>query len=173
MANKIITGSGVVATTDYTTVTWTGKTKSGKPIIIELQNAINKENIDWTLAEKDEVVASLTFEACYDNTDSQADDTTIAPWKITTDDTTTSGASEIMLGLGVFAINGVDVALCRGGGQFVVEREFRDMAADGDKGSVKDRVVLDSERAKLTMNALTFLTNIEAAYPGIKVTEEA
>lgn len=51
---------------DYHTVTWTGKTLDGKSCVIELTNAINTENIDLSLQEKDEAVATLTFEGCYE-----------------------------------------------------------------------------------------------------------
>ena len=172
MATKVITGNGGnIAATDFHSVTWTGKTKGGKACKITLENAINKGNIDWALAEKSEVVPAIEFEACYDNTDTQADETTTAPWKIEIDGSIEAGAKEILLGLGVFAIDGTDVALVRGGGSFKVEREFRDISADGDKGSVKDRVVLDAERAKLSMNVLTMLTSLSALYPALS--EEA
>lgn len=171
MATKVITGNGGnITTEDFHVLTWTGKTKGGNACKITLTDAINKNNIDWTLAEKSEVVPSLTFEACYGNTDKQADETTAAPWKVEIDGETATGAKEILLGLGVFAIDGEDVALVRGGGQFTVEREFRDIAADGDKGSVKDRVVIDTERAKLTMNVLTMLTSIKTLYPALNET---
>jgi len=173
MAIKTITGNGGnIASTDFHVLTWTGKTKGGKACKITLENAINKGNIDWTLAEKDEVVPAIEFEACYNNTDTQADETTTSPWKIEIDGEMTTGANEILLGLGVFAIDDVEIGLCRGGGKFVVEREFRDIAADGDKGSVKDRVVIDTERAKLSMNVLTMLTSLAALYPAMhEVTE--
>lgn len=168
MATKVITGNGgIIAATDFHEITWTGKTKGGKPCKITLNDAINKGNIEWTLAEKNEVVPAIEFEACYNNTDKQADETTTSPWKIEIDGSETSGANEILLGLGVFAIDGNDVALVRGGGSFKVEREFRDIAADGDKGSVKDRVVLDAERAKLSMNVLTMLTSLKTMYPAL------
>ena len=168
MANKIITGNGGnIAETDFHVLTWTGKTKGGNACKITLENAINKGNIEWTLAEKNEVVPAIEFEACYDNADKQADETTACPWKIEIDSAIVSGAKEILLGLGVFAIDGTDVALVRGGGAFKVEREFREIAADGDKGAVKDRVVLDAERAKLSMNVLTMLTSVKNLYPAI------
>ncbi len=168
---KTITGNGGnIAETDFHVLTWMGKTKGGAACKITLENAINKGNIDWTLAEKDEVVPSLEFEACYNNADAQADSTTACPWKIEIDGELTAGAKEILLGLGVFAIDNVEVGLVRGGGQFTVEREFRDIAADGDKGSVKDRVVIDAERAKLTLNVLTMLTSIKAMYPALAET---
>lgn len=165
---KVIKGNGGnIAATDFHEVTWTGKTKGGNACKITLTDAINKGNIDWALAEKNEVVPALEFEACYNNADSQANEETACPWKIEIDGAITAGAKEILLGLGVFAIDGEDVALVRGGGQFTVEREFRDIAADGDKGSVKDRVVIDTERAKLSMNVLTMLTSIKSMYPAI------
>jgi len=170
---KTITGNGgIIAETDFHVLTWTGKTKGGAACKITLTDAMNKGNIDWALAEKNEVVPALEFEAHYSNTDSQATEATPCPWKIEIDGEIATGAKEILLGLGVFAIDGTDVALCRGGGQFTVEREFRDIAADGDKGSVKDRVVIDAERAKLTMNVLTMLTSIKSMYPALKETTE-
>lgn len=168
---KTITGNGGnIAETDFHVLTWTGKTKGGAACKITLENAINKGNIDWALAEKNEVVPSLEFEACYDNADAQASESTTCPWKIEIDGEVSAGAKEILLGLGVFAIDDVEVALVRGGGQFTVEREFRDITADGDKGSVKDRIVIDAERAKLTLNVLTMLTSIKAMYPALAET---
>lgn len=172
MATKVLTGNGGnIAASDFHVLTWTGKTKGGSACKITLENAINKGNIDWALAEKNEVVPALEFEACYSNTDAQADETTACPWKIEIDGSLVSGAKEILLGLGVFAIDDTKVALVRGGGSFKVERTFRDIVADGDKGSVKDRVVIDEERAKLSMNVLTMLTSISSMYPAMK--EEA
>ena len=170
---KVYTGNGGnIASTDFHELTWTGKTKGGQACKITLTDAINKGNIDWTLAEKNEVVPALEFEACYSNADSQATDATACPWKIEIDGDVTAGAKEVLLGLGVFAIDGKEVALVRGGGKFTVEREFRDIVADGDRGSVKDRVVIDAERAKLSLNVLTMLTSIAAMYPAMaEVTE--
>lgn len=171
---KVITGNGGnIAAEDFHVITWTGKTKGGNACKITLENAVNKGNIDWALAEKNEVVPAMEFEACYGNADTQADENTACPWKIEIDGAMVSGAKEILLGLGVFAIDDVDVALCRGGGQFTVEREFRDIAADGDKGSVKDRLVIDTERAKLTMNVLTMLASIKSMYPALDETTGA
>ena len=172
MATKVITSNGGnIASEDFHVATWIGKTKGGNAVKITLENAFNKGNIEWTLAEKNEVVPAIEFEACYSNSDKQADETTTSPWKIEIDGELVSGAKEILLGLGVFAIDDVDVALCRGGGSFKVEREFRDIEADGDKGSVKDRISLDAERAKLSMNTLTMLTSMKAMYPALSETE--
>ena len=170
MAIKTITGSGVIAASDFHAVTWTGKTKGGQACKITLDNAINKGNIEWTFAEKSEVVPAVELEGCYDNTNKQADEKTVAPWKLEIDGELVAGAAEILLGLGVFAIDGTDIALVRGGGSFKVEREFRDIPADGDKGSVKDRIALDAERPKLSMNVLTMITSLKALYPALKET---
>lgn len=76
----------------------------------------------------------------------------------------------IILGNGVFSINGTDIALTRGGGQFTVERDYRPIEADGDKGKVKGRVVLDQSIPKLTMNALSVIpAEMANYYPGINV----
>ena len=75
-----------------------------------------------------------------------------------------------MLGAGVFYVGGTAIALSRGGGQFVVEREFRPINADGDRGTVEGRVVEETAKPKLTMNALTFLTRVADLYPGITTT---
>lgn len=76
----------------------------------------------------------------------------------------------ILLGDGIFAINDVDVARTRGGGQFLVEREYREIEADGDYGPVKGRVVKQKSVGKLILNALTLLpTNMSKFYPATKV----
>ncbi|MEF9892638.1 MAG: hypothetical protein RR738_04850 [Anaerorhabdus sp.] len=54
--------------TDYQDITWLGKTKKGDAIKIELKNAFNQSNIDWTLIEKDEIKQEVEFEATYDGT---------------------------------------------------------------------------------------------------------
>ncbi len=163
-----ITGTGVVATTDFKTVKWVGKTKGGQAVTIQLDDAINIGNIDWTLAEKDDVVPAIEFTACYDNTDATAS-TAAEPWEITLGATVSTGAGEILLGTGVFYVGSTAVALCRGGGKFTVEREFREVNADGDRGPVKGRIILEKSIAKLTMNVLTMLTRIADFYPAVSV----
>ena len=74
--NTTITGTNEVNDTDYTTVTWTGKTKEGKSVIITIENAINLENIDWSLVDKEEVVQSLTYTGTYE------EGSTKEPWKV-------------------------------------------------------------------------------------------
>lgn len=74
-----ITGTSTIIDTDYNAkVTWTGKTKAGKAVVITVENAINLENFDWELADKDEIVAELTYTGCY------AEDSPVGyePWNI-------------------------------------------------------------------------------------------
>ena len=74
---KKITGKSKIEAEDYqTNVTWTGKTKGGKGVLITIKNAINLENFDWTLADKDEVVAALTYTGCYD------EGSNVEPWDV-------------------------------------------------------------------------------------------
>lgn len=161
-------GTGVITDSDYKEAKFIGKTKAGTPIIIILHNALNTGNIDWTFAEKNDTVPNVAFEACYDNTDS-ASDSTIEPWEIICDDETTAGADEILLGAGTYLLDDVEVGLTRGGGKWTVEREIREINADGDRGAVKGRVVMEGSRAKLEFNALTMLTKLSTIYPAIGV----
>lgn len=162
-----ITGTGEVTSADFKQVKWEGLTKGGNAVTITLFNAINMGNIDWTFAEKNDVVPSIEFTACYDNTD-EAASSTEEPFEIFINGTPTAGASEIILGAGKFYVGGNLVALTRGGGQFTVEREYREINADGDRGAVKGRVVMESSRPKLTMNVLTMLTKMTDLYSSIE-----
>lgn len=161
-------GTGAVTSADFKDVSWVGLTKGGNAITIKLSNAINMGNIEWTVAEKSDVVQSIEMQACYSN-ENEASSSTVEPWSIEIDGTVTPGASEIVLGAGKFYIGQTLIALTRGGGSFNVEREFREINADGDRGAVKGRVVMESSRAKLTMNVLTILTKLTDLYAGIEV----
>lgn len=168
-----IKGSGIVSTADFHDIVWTGKTKSGKAVTITLKNAIMMDNIDWSMVEKDDTVAKLTFTATYANTDYMVstEGDYEEPWSITfAGSTSDTAAGTILLGAGVVSIGGTNVALTRGGSQFTVEREFRQINADGDRGPVKDRIVIDASTATLTLNALSFLTSMQNAYAAIAVT---
>lgn len=81
-------------------------------------------------------------------------------------------ADKILLGQGVFSIGATPIALTRGGGSFSIEREFRDIVADGDYGPVEGRVVIDREVAKLTVNALDMFTpaDMEKYFAGTDAT---
>lgn len=167
-----IKGTGIVQTTDFKSVVWRGKTKNGKAIKITLANAINTSNIDLTMVEKDDTVAQLSFVGAYTNTDYMAATTGdfAEPWEIAWSGANTdTAAGTILLGAGIVSIGGTDVALTRGGSQFTVEREYREINADGDRGLVKDRVVMESSRATLTLNTLTFLTHMADCFPAIAV----
>lgn len=76
-SGKSLTGSGDITETNYETVTWTGKTKDGRAVTITVKNAVNFDNIDWSLVEKNEVVAQCTFEGCY------AEGSDEEPWIVT------------------------------------------------------------------------------------------
>lgn len=81
------------------------------------------------------------------------------------------GAENIVLGDGVFSIGATDIGLTRGGGQFVLEREYRMIEADGDLGPVKGRIRKTRSVAKLTVNALELLAaNLPLLYPATQNT---
>ena len=83
-------------------------------------------------------------------------------------------AEKILLGYGVVTVANQPIGLTRGGSSFVVEREIRQVEADGDRGPVKGRQVIDTEIAKLTVNALELFTAAEMTkyYPGMSVTPD-
>lgn len=77
---KKVTGKGQISSDDYQpTVSFVGETKGGREVIIVVENAINLENLDWSLVDKDEVVASLTYTGCFE--DGSPSD--YEPWSIT------------------------------------------------------------------------------------------
>lgn len=160
-------GTGTVASTDFKAVKWEGLTKGGNAVTIEMAKALNMGNIDWTFAEKSDVVAQLVFTAVYTNTNAIAESTE-EPWTVEVTGSDASVSGNILLGAGKFYVGGELVALTRGGGQFTVEREFREINADGDRGAVEGRVVIDGSKATLTLNALEFLTDMASLYAGIE-----
>lgn len=164
--NTVYKSTGVIASGDYKEVSWVGKTKDGKAVTVKMANAINLGNIDWTFAEKDDVVPEIAFTGVYSNSDATASSTE-GCFEVIVAGSPSAGAGEILLGTGAFYIGNTAVALCRGGGKFTVEREYREINADGDRGPVKDRIVLEGERVTLTMNVLSMLTNIESLYPAM------
>lgn len=165
MGMKTYKGTGAVSEADFKAVKWVGKTKSGSAVTIQFDKAINLGNIDWTFAEKDDVVPEIVFTAVYTNTD-EASTSTEEPWTIEMDDALT-GAGQILLGAGILYIGGTAVALTRGGGKWTVEREFREINADGDRGPVEGRIVMEGSRATLSMNVLTMLGRFTDMYAGI------
>lgn len=168
MANVVLTGAGQVSAADIRYIKWVGRTKGGQAVQIELEKAICRSNPDWKFEEKNETTVEVEFEGLYDDEALAADDRT-EPWKITIPDGVTSGNGEILLGVGKFFIgtsaeDAQHVGLTRGGGSFIVEREYRDIAADDDPGSVADRVVKDTGRPKLKLVALQWLTKAPQLY---------
>lgn len=171
MANTY-TGAGYVQDSDFRFVKWVGKTKGGKPVEIVLEKAFCNSNPEWTFEEKNDTTAQVVFEGAYDDAKLAADDRT-EPWKLTMDGVT-AGNGEIVLGVGKFYIgtsadDAEYVGLTRGGGSFVVEREFREINADGDPGLVAGRVEKETARPKLTLNALQWLTKVDKLYSCVQV----
>ena len=80
-------------------------------------------------------------------------------------------ADKILLGYGVVSVGLTPIGLTRGGSAFTVEREFREIEADGDRGPVEGRIVIDREVAKLTVNALETFTaaDMQKYYPGLNL----
>ena len=166
MAN-VYTGAGRVTSEDFRYIKWVGRTKGGKAAQIELELAFCRSNPDWKFEEKNDTVAAVEFEGAYDDEKLAAGDRT-EPWKLTIDGVE-AGNGEILLGVGKFYIgtSSADaeyVGLTRGGGSFIVEREFREINADEDPGLVKDRVEKEMARPKLTLNALQWLTKVSKLY---------
>ena len=62
----IVTGTGKIEDSDYHTVEFVGEAKDGREVSIKIENAINLENIDWELKDKNEVIDKVTFTACYE-----------------------------------------------------------------------------------------------------------
>jgi hypothetical protein len=86
-----------------------------------------------------------------------------------------ASADKILLGYGVVTVGATPIGLTRGGSVFMVEREIREIAADGDYGPVKGRIVIDREVAKLTVNALELFTAADMAkyYPAVSITPDS
>lgn len=161
------TGTGIVSDSDYKAIKWVGVDKVGKGVTITIDNAINMGNIDWTVKEKDDVVAEVVYTGVYDNTDATST-STAEPWSVEYTDGTTA-STNIILGAGIFYIGTTAVALSRGGGKFSVEREFRAINADGDRGYVKGRIVMDASTPKLTLNTLQILGRLTDLYAGLAI----
>lgn len=176
MASKVYTGAGVVTAADTKYVKWVGRTKGGQAVQIEMEKAFCRSNPDWKFEEKNDTTPELEFEGMYDDENLAADDRT-EPWKITLPDGMTAGNNEIVLGVGKFYIgtnaeDAVHVGLTRGGGSFVVEREYREINADEDPGLVDGRIEQTTGRPKLKLVALQWLTKLDKLYSGMKTVTE-
>ena len=76
----------------------------------------------------------------------------------------------IILGDGVFYLDETPIALTRGGGTFSIEREYRNIEADGDYGPVKGRIRKIRSVAKLLLNALELIpAQIVQMYPALQI----
>ncbi|MGJ9383236.1 hypothetical protein [Salipaludibacillus sp. CF4.18] len=81
--------------------------------------------------------------------------------------------NDIILGDGVFSIGVTDVGLTRGGGMLTIEREYRNIEADGDYGPVKGRIRKIRSVAKLSMNSLEILAStLPKMYPAVENTTD-
>ncbi len=172
MAATTYTGAGNVSAADVRYVKWEGLTKGGLPIVIELENAFCLSNPDWAFEEKNDTTPEVEFEGMYDDEKLAAGDRT-EPWKLTLPDGLTAGNSEILLGVGKFSIgksasDAKSVGLTRGGGSFVVERNYREINADDDPGKVKGRVDKTEGRPKLKLNVLQWLSKVSDLYACIE-----
>ncbi len=168
MAATIYTGAGHVTDADYRYVKWVGRTKGGQAVQIELENAFCISNPDWKFEEKNDTTPEVEFEGCYTDEQLAAGNLT-EPWKITMPEGVTAGNGEIVLGVGKFYIGKTSqdaevVGLTRGGGSFIVEREFREINADDDPGKVKGRVEKSTGRPKLKMTVLQWLSKTSELY---------
>ena len=162
MPKKKLTGRGDITPADERYVKWVGKTKAGKPIEIVLTKAYCKSNVDLTMAEKDDIIPELEFEGLYDDAKLESGDFT-EPWELTYDDSVKAGNGEIVLGAGKFYVgtgaeDAAYVGLSRGGGSFVVQRTYREIAADDDPGAVSGRIQKTEGRPLLKLKALQWLT---------------
>lgn len=163
----IYTGAGRVTDADFRYLKWVGRTKGGKAVQIVLEKAFCRSNPDWKFEEKNDTVAAVEFEGAYTDENLANDDRT-EPWELTIDGVE-AGNDEIILGVGKFylgtsAEDAVHVGLTRGGGSFIVEREFREINADEDPGLVVGRIEKEMARPKLTLNALQWLTKVDKLY---------
>jgi len=66
-----------ISSADYSFAQWAGYTKGGKAVVITVENAINLENMEWELIDKEEVIQELNYSATYLETARNT-----APWKI-------------------------------------------------------------------------------------------
>jgi hypothetical protein len=79
----------------------------------------------------------------------------------------------IILGDGVFSIGASStsvtaIGLTKGGGVFSVEREYRQIEADGDYGPVKNRIRVVKEEAKLKIKQLEIVpANMDDYFPAM------
>lgn len=174
MAVKTYTGRGNVTAADTRYIKWEGKTKGGQPVTIEMEKAFCRSNPDWTFEEKNDTTPEVEFEGMYTDENLAKDDRT-EPWKMTISDGVTAGNGEILLGVGRFSVGTTKddakaVGLTRGGGSFIVEREYREINADDDPGLVEGRVEKTSGRPKLKLTALQWLTKVSDLYACVEPT---
>lgn len=161
-----LTGSNVLAATDFHTVVWTGKTKAGYSMSITLKNAYSKDPMALTFSEKNDIVPKITFESTYQQSDLDSGNLT-EPWTIVTTLNSADKCDNIALGAGKITIDNTSIGLTRGGGTFTRTPDIREINADDDPGPVKERIVQQGARATLELNALTWLTKETILFAGL------
>lgn len=73
-----ITGKEKIEAADYNDeVVWVGETLDGKAVRITLENAINLENLDWALVDKEEIVPEVNYTSTYLESARKTE-----PWKL-------------------------------------------------------------------------------------------
>lgn len=161
-----LTGTNVLASGDFHTVKWTGKTKAGDSIEITLPRAYSKDPMALTFSEKNDIVPKITFESTYQQSDLDSGNLT-EPWTIVTTLNSADKCDNIALGAGKITIDNTSIGLTRGGGTFTRTPEIREINADDDPGPVKERIVQQGARATLELNALTWLTKETILFAGL------
>jgi hypothetical protein len=73
-----ITAGEEILEADYQDeVVWIGETLDGRQVRITLENAINLDNIDWELKDKEEIVPKIVYTAAYLETARKTE-----PWSV-------------------------------------------------------------------------------------------
>ena len=70
----VVRGTGKITDADYHEVVFVGETKDGREVEISIEDAINLENIDFTMKDKDDILDNVVFQATYDPTNETLDE---------------------------------------------------------------------------------------------------
>ncbi len=79
----------------------------------------------------------------------------------------------IMLGKGVFSIDGTFIGATQGGGKLSIKRETRSTQIDGAPGRIKGMDIIETSEASLEINHLEIINDdIRKRHPGLVVKKE-
>lgn len=79
--------------------------------------------------------------------------------------------NNILLGKGIFRLDGQPIGATQGGGKFTVEREYRDIAIDGAPGKIKEMTTKEGSTPTLEINHLEIISDdILKRHPALKST---